>query len=198
MKNKTWVITLKTIALAALAAMATIVATVAHAATPSGTIGFTDLGTPSVTPGTDINGATTYTIGDLASFGDTTGVFTGMSSQTYGAVTFNPSVGNSLSFSSSVFGSFTSTSIQMIASGEGFASIHILGDYTSGTFDPGIVNDPASVDISFTQDPVHIGGISDDSVLSIPPSTPVPEPGFLALLGVGASGLCVQLRRRKA
>ena len=193
MKNKTWVITLKTIA---LAAMATIVATVAHAQT--GTVGFTDIGTPSVTPGTDINGATTYTIGDLASFGDTTGIFTGMPSQIYGAVTFNPSVGSSLSFSSPVFGSFTSTSIQIIASSEGFASIHVLGNYTGGTFEPPIVNDPASVDISFTQNPVVTGGISDDSVLSIPPSTPVPEPGFLALLGVGASALCVRLRRRKA
>jgi hypothetical protein len=184
---------LKTIA---LAAMATIVATVAHAQT--GTVGFTEIGTPSVTPGTDINGATTFTIGDLASFGNTTGVFTGMANQTYGAVTFNPSVGNSLSFGTTAFGNFTSTSIQMITSSIGFVSIHVLGNYNGGTFDPTIVNDPSSVDISFTQDPIHTGGISDNSVLSIPPSTPTPEPGSLALLGLGASALCVRLRRRKA
>jgi hypothetical protein len=182
---------LKTIA---LAAMATIMATVAHAQT--GTVGLIDIGTPSVTPGPDINGATTYTIGDLASFSDTTGIFVGMAAQIYGSVTFNPSVGNSFSYSAPVFGSFTSTSITLVTSTEGFVNIHILGDYTGGSFDPSIVNDPASVDFSFTQNPAGTGGISDSGVFSIPPTAPTPEPGSLALLGVGASAL--YLRRRKA
>src|ERR1035438_7353280 len=143
----------------ALAAMTTALATVAQAQT--GTLGLEDSATPSVTPGTDINGATSYTIGDLGSFSDTTGVFVGMLSQDYGCLTFEPSVGNSFSFSSPAFGSCTSTSITLETSTEGFVSLHILGDYTSGTFHPGIVNDPASIDYSFEQEPPSVGGISD-------------------------------------
>jgi hypothetical protein len=188
---------LKTIA---LAAMAIAVTTVGHAQT--GTIGLGDITTPSVTPGTDINGATTFTIGDLASFSDTTGVFAGMQSQTFGPVTFNPSLNHSFSFNSPVFGAFTSTSITLETSTEGFVSIDILGDYTSGSIDPGIVNDPASVDYSFTQNPSVVGGISDSGELSIGqlpiPPTSVPEPGSLVLAAVGVGALSMHLRRRKA
>src|ERR1700678_2178003 len=121
---------LKTIAWAAAAIAVT---TVVQAQT--GTMGLEDITTPSVIPGTDINGATTYMIGDLASFSDTTGVFAGMQSQTYGPVTFEPSIGNSFSFSSPVFGNFTSTSITLETSTEGFVSLQILGNYNSGSLD---------------------------------------------------------------
>jgi hypothetical protein len=179
-----------------LAAMAIAVTTFAQAQT--GTMGVDDITTPSVTLGTDINGATSYTIGDLASFSDTTGVFAGMQSQTYGPVTFEPGVGNSFSFGSPVFGNFTSTSITLEVSAQGFVSIHILGKYNSGSFDgDAIVNDPASVDYSFTQNPIIVGGISDSGELSIPIMA-VPEPGSLVLLGMGASALGMHLRRRKA
>jgi hypothetical protein len=163
-----------------------------------GTIGLLDISTPSVGPGTDINAATTFTIGDLASFSDSTGIFTGLSSQIYGPVTFKPTIGNSFSFASPVFGTFTSTSITLETSSQGFVSLHILGDYTSGSFDAGaIVDKPVSVDYSFTQNPVIDGGISDSGELSIPPSS-VPEPVSLAWLGMGGIAACMRLRRCKA
>jgi len=182
----------------ALAAVAIAVATAAQAQT--GTMGLEDITTPSVTPGTDINGALSYTIGDLASFSDTTGVFAGMQSQGYGPVTFEPSAGNSFSFGSPVFGNFTSTSITLETSSQGFISLYIVGDYNSGSFDgDAIVNDPASVDYSFTQNPIFVGGISDSGELSIfTPPIDVPEPGSLAWLGIGANVLGMHLRRRKA
>ncbi len=176
--------------------MVTAVGTTAQA--QMGTIGVQDISTPSVGPGTDINGATTYTIGDLASFSDTRGIFAGLPSQTYGPVTFEPGVGSSFSFGSPAFGRFTSTSIVLEASTEGFVSIHILGDYNSGSFDgDAIVNGLSSVDLSFTQNPVINGGISDSGEFSIPPSS-VPEPGSLALLGAGAGALGMIMRCRKA
>jgi hypothetical protein len=187
---------LKTIA---LAAMATAVATVAQAQGFVGTIGLLDIGTPSASPGPDFNGATSYTIGNLASFTDTTGVFTSLTDQDYGPVSFSLANGNSLSFSSPEFGTFSSTSITVETSVEGFVGLHILGDYTSGTFDGGaIVDDPASFDLSFTQNPPGSGGAIDSGVFSIPPSV-VPEPSTTALMVVGAAGaLCKYLRRRKA
>lgn len=171
-------------------------ATVAQAQT--GTLGLLDISTPSVGPGTDINAATTFTIGDLASFSDSTGIFAGLSSQIYGSVTFEPGVADSFSFGDSVFGTFTSTSITLETSSLGFVSLHILGDYTSGSFDSdAIVNKPVSIDYSFTQNPVVDGGISDSGELSIPPSS-VPEPGSLALLGMGGIAAGRRLRRRQA
>ena len=187
---------LRTIALAAMA-----IAVTTGAQAQIGTMGVVDIAAPSVTLGTDINGATSYTIGDLASFSDTTGVFAGMQSQTYGPVTFEPGVGNSFSFGSPVFGNFTSTSIGVEPSIDGFIAIKIMGNYNSGSFDgDAIVNDPASVYYSFTQNPVSVGGIADSGELSVtlPPTTVVPEPGSLALLGMGAGALCMHLRRRKA
>jgi len=176
--------------------IAAAVTTVAQAQT--GTLGLVDVSTPSVGPGTDINGATSYTIGDLASFSDSTGIFAGLSSQIYGPVTFEPGVGDSFSFGDSVFGTFTSTSITLVTSSQGFISLHILGDYTSGLLDAdAIVNKPVSVDYSFTQNPVVDGGISDSGELSIPPSS-VPEPASLALLGLGGLAACMRLRRCKA
>lgn len=163
-----------------------------------GTLGLVDVSTPSVGPGTDINGATSYTIGDLGSFSDSTGIFTGLPSQIYGPVTFEPGIGGSFSFGSSVFGTFTSTSITLVTSSQGFISLHILGDYTSGSFDgDAVVNKPVSVDYSFTQNPVVDGGISDSGEFSIPPSS-VPEPASLALLGLGGIAAGMRLRRCKA
>ena len=187
---------LKTIALAAMA-----IAVTTGAQAQIGTMGVVDIATPSVSPGTDINGPTSYTIGDLASFSDTTGVFAGMQSQTYGPVTFEPSVGNSFTFGSPVFGNFTSISIGVEPPTDGFIAIKIMGTYNSGSFDgDAIVNAPASVNYSFTQNPVSVGGIEDSGELSItpPPTTVVPEPGSMALLGMGAGALCMHLRRRKA
>ena len=179
-----------------LAVMASAVATLVHAQT--GTIGMVDIGTPSVSPGPSIDGGTSYTIGLLASFSSTTGVFNGLPTQVYGPVTFQPGVSTSFSFSSAAFGTFQSTNIIITISGSDTMAFHILGDYTGGTWDPSIVSIPASFDLTFTQNPPGVGGISDSGVFSIPPTTVVPEPSSMALLGIGASVLGFQLRRRRA
>ena len=175
--------------------MAIAIATVARAQT--GTLGLVDITTPTVSPGTDINGATTYNIGDLASFSNASGFLTGLPFQNYGAVSFQPAVGNSFSFGDTAFGTFTSSAITLETSTAGFQSIHILGDYSSGTFDShAVVNDPASVDLSFAQNPIATGGISDSAVFTVP-ATVIPEPTSLAMVGVGLGALFIRLRPRK-
>lgn len=173
--------------------VATALATVAYA--QNGTVGLVDIGNPSVSPGPGIANATTYNIGDLASFANTTGIFAGMPSQIFGGVTFQPSVNNSFSFASAAFGSFHSTSITALDQNGSTSAWYILGFYSSGTFDPGIVNEPATVTVTFNQDPPGTGGISDSVAFSVPA---VPEPGSLALMASGAAALCMHLRRRKA
>jgi len=182
----------------AFASMTIAVVTVARAQT--GTLGLVDITTPTVSPGTDINGATTYSIGDLASFSNESGFLTGLPSQNYGAVSFQPAVGSSFSFGSAMFGTFTSTAITLETSTAGFQSMHILGDYSSGSFDNhAVVNDSASVDLSFAQNPIATGGISDSAVFSVP-ATVIPEPTSLAMVGVGVGTLSLRvgLRRRQA
>jgi hypothetical protein len=183
---------LKTIA---LAAMATIAATVAQAQT--GTVGFVDISTPSVSPGPSIAGDAIYNIGNLASFSDTTGIFAGMPTEVFGPVSFQPSNGSSFAISDpSIFGSFQSVSITPVTEGADSTTFYILGIYNGGAWDPTVVNDPASMIVTFSQNPPGTGGISDSAGFSIPPTT-VPEPGSVALMGAGASALCL-LRRRKA
>lgn len=182
-----------------LTVMATAVATLTQAQDGVGTISFVEGGTPSISPGTSINEATSFTIGKLVYLSDSTGYFASVpDDQNFGPTTFTLNIDTSFSFNNPVFGSFTSTSITVETSTPGFLNLHILGNYTSGSFDAyAIVADPASVDYTFTQNPPATGGISDAGVLSIPP-TATPEPGSLALLGVGATALCVHLRRRQA
>jgi hypothetical protein len=177
-----------------LTGIAIAVAAVAHA--QNGTIGLVDVGIPSVSPGPGAANATTYTIGDLACFANTTGIFAGMPSQLFGSVTFQPSVSTSFSFASAAFGTFHSTFIASLDQSPSTSAWYIFGFYTSGTFDPGIVNEPASITVNFTQDPPGTGGLSDSAAFSAP--SVVPEPGSLALLATGATALCVYLRRRKA
>jgi hypothetical protein len=184
----------------AFTVMATAVAALTRAQVS--TVGLTDIGYPTtVSPGPDIYGASTYSTANLLAFGalgDNTGVFVGLPLQAFGALTINPSLANSLDFGNSVFGYFVSTSITVESAAEGSVSIQILGNYRSGSFDgEAIVNNPASLDLTFTQSPVGTGAIADSGVFSTTP-TATPEPGSLALLGVGATALCVHLRRRKA
>jgi len=172
----------------------------ANAATS--TLSFADLGTPTVNTG-NINTATVFNIGDLVSTSGA-GFFAGLPNQTFGAVSYNTTVGTSLSFSSTLFGTFTSTSITPFnGTTPGSISAFILGNYTAGTYagGGGEVSGPASFTISWTQTPPSNGGISDSSTLSTPPAPPppgVPEPASVVLgLTSIAGGVFFHLVRRR-
>lgn len=163
--------------------------------TSSGSQGLADIGTPIVDSG-NINTATSLTIGNLVSTGASAGYFTGLPSQLFGPVAFNPAVGSSLSFGNATFGSFLSTSITEQTNVAGERSFFVLGNYTAGAFDPALVPNPApaSMIVSFTQSPAGTGVISNSATLAIPP---VPEPSTILLAGVGlAGGLVVDQSRR--
>ncbi|MGI9178691.1 MAG: PEP-CTERM sorting domain-containing protein [Pirellulales bacterium] len=165
----------------------------------TGSQGFADIGTP-VADTSNINTASTLTIGNLISTGASVGYFTGLSTQTFGPVAFNPAVASSIGFGNGTFGSFLSTSITEQTNAPGERSFYVLGHYTAGTFNPALVPNPApaSMTISFTQSPAGVGGaISDSATLSIPPA--VPEPTTSALAGIGIAGALVldQSRRHR-
>jgi len=171
---------------------------------PVGTLGFSDTGTPQAggSPTGDINTATSFTIGDLFSSTAGTGIFAGLGHQDFGAVTFSTGTSTSLSFSNSVFGTFSSTSITEAVNTPGVVAFYILGDYTAGTVDPGTGTNPASFTLSFTQTPAFTGSISDSGTFSVPPASPpgVPEPATLVmgLTSALGGGLFYLLRRRRA
>ena len=168
------------------------------AGTPTGSQGFSDLGSPSADTG-NIDTSSTFTIGNLSTSGANAGFFSGFpAASSFGSVAFTITSGTSLSFSNASFGSFASSSITEDASGPGFRTFLVLGNYTAGSFfsSTPLIPNPASASfrIAFTQSPVGTGVISDSSTLAIPP---VPEPSTLMLACVGiAGGLAVEQNRR--
>lgn len=166
--------------------------------TSSGSQGFADIGTPTVDSG-NINTGTSFTVGNMISTGASIGYFSGLSTQILGPVTFNASVGSSLSFGNGTLGTFTSTSITEQTNVSGERSFYILGNFTAGSFNPALTPNPApaSVIIGFTQSPAGTGAISDSATLSIPPAA-VPEPStiVLATVGMAAAVAADRMRRR--
>jgi len=179
---------LKTIA---LVAALTGVSVLAQA--QSGTLSFADIGSASVDGG-NIGTATVFNIGDLLSTGSSTGAFTGLPSQSFGSISFNVTSPTSLSFDNLTFGTFASTSIELLSQGSGTTDIYVLGNYTGGAYDPS-TSGVASFHITFNQTPAGTGSISDSAGLSIPPE-PVPEPATMALAALGGASLLL-FRRRK-
>lgn len=155
---------------------------------------FVDFGTTMANTG-NINTSTTFTFTNLMSLSlPNQGFLSFMPMQSFGSVSFDTAVGTSLSFSSSVFGSFTSTAISVLPSAPGFVSIDVTGDWMPGTFGsiPGGPF-PATLRISLSQTPANTGPISGSATFS---TTVVPEPGTLALLGTGLLGFGTVLRRK--
>lgn len=165
--------------------------------TSTGSQGFADIGSPSVDSG-NINTGTTFTIGNMISTGASIGYFNGLTTQVFGPLAFNPTVGSSISFGNATFGSFLSTSITEQTNTSGERSFFVLGNYTAGTFNPSLTPNPApaSMTISFTQTPAGTGAISDSATISIPPAVPEPSTALLACVGV-AGGLVVDQSRRQ-
>jgi len=174
---------------------------------PVGGQSFNDNGSPSVNTG-DINTATSFTIGDLitkTAVGQSSGVFVGMPLQDFGTTTFSLGTPTSLSFSSTAFGSFSSTSITEAIATPGALAIYVLGNYTPGTFVDGSGGGTppfqASFTIVFTQTPAHTGVINDSATFAVPPAPPpgfVPEPSTLVMgLTSVVGGIFFHLRRRR-
>jgi hypothetical protein len=183
---------------------ATLVATLAFAtaaqAGPVGSQAFSDNGSPTANTG-NIDTATSFTIGDLVSTSSQQGVFVGMSSQNVGPASFTTSGSGGLTFGNSVFGTFTSTSVELASSAQGAVAFYFLGSYTPGSQAGGGSATPASFTISFTQTPAGTGSISDSGTFVVPPGAPpAPEPatGVMGLMSIAVCGLVYCLRRRSA
>jgi hypothetical protein len=163
---------------------------------------FADLGTPLAngSPTGDIFTASTLAIGDLVSTGSNTNAFAGMPTQFLGTASFSTSTGSNatLSFGNSVFGTFTSTSLEISSESSTTISFYVLGSYTPGTYpvSNGLTGtQPASFTISFTQNTPG-GAISDSGTFSVPPAA-IPEPStvVLGLTSVVGCGLIFGVRR---
>jgi len=164
-----------------------------------GTLGFADIGSPSVSPGTSINGATIYNIGNLVTSAANGGIFDHIPTQVLGPVSFDITNGSSLSFGNSVLGNFQSSSITQLSNSAGQVSYYVVGAFTGGSFTGATTPNPApaSFTISFTQTPANTGSISDSATLSIPPTpSNVPEPSSIVLVGLGLASIGAVARRK--
>jgi hypothetical protein len=191
-------------------------------AQPVGTQGFADTDNPTANT-SDITTASSFTLGSGALFGSTgsqTGLFIGMSTQSFGPLTLDvlggppassldvPFATSSLSFGSvgSVFGKFTSTETELIAYTTGVnASVAYLveGNWTAGTYASGFTGNTyaASMTFAITQTGGPGNAIGDTATFAVPPSPLVitPEPSTVVIAGLGALGMIgYGLRRRKA
>jgi hypothetical protein len=173
-----------------LIAMASAAATLAQAQGTISATTFSDNGSDAASGGANLATDTLFTFNQLQSNGSGTGYFGILGSEFLGNVTMNTTTPGGLTFAAPEFGSFTSTAFTEELSSPTLAQWLVIGNYSGGTVDPG-VSAQASFLVTFTQATV----ISSSASFQIPP---VPEPGTLALLGLGVSTVCVGLRRRKA
>ena len=192
--------TLKQIAIAALLATSAL-ATTAQAVTINGTGSVGLLGVTGIPPGF-INLGTVFNFaaslwssgtGDLAGISVATPLTTSSIAATSGsAVTFGSAFG-------SFAGTVTSTQFDAPTALNRVVSVTALGNFTPAgvlnSFDPGAM----SLTFSATQTLLATGGpaaISASYTIASPPAiSQVPEPGALALVGLGLAGLAMTRRR---
>jgi hypothetical protein len=181
----------------------------AKAGAVTSSLAFADMGTTSVNTG-NINTATTFTFGDLISTHNSSGIFSGptaLPDQNFGSTSFGMSwaVNTSFSISSTAFGTFKSISISETVATPGLVEFSIAGNYTGGTFDQNVKNTPATLLLTFIQDPAFTGVISGSGLFTAAPQTSgvgplaIPEPATLVmgLTSIVGGGL-FYLRRRRA
>jgi len=179
-------------------ALATVASIACTAVQAQSTLTFSDIGSPAASPTGNINTATSFTLGAVINNADGAGSLAGLGFQFFGSVTFSTSSPTSFHLNNPTFGTFDSTLIQLASQAAGTIQYNIFGTFNSGAFDGGTtVNQPASYTLTLTQTPAGTGSISDTGIFSIPPVA-VPEPGSLALLGMGVGAAWVQFRRRNA
>lgn len=169
-----------------------------------GSLSFSDIGATTTNTG-NINTATVFNFGNLISVVTTSvavnGDFFGLPNQFFGPVSFDITDPTSLTFSSTAFGSFSSTAIMPLSSAAGAVSFYILGNYTPGTFIPGGDGGLASFTVAFTQTPAFSGSISGSATLASPPApfgTPEPTTYVAALMGAGALVGMIRRARKTA
>ena len=163
--------------------------------------------TPNLTqadasPTGNINTATLFSLQDLATTNDTSGVFAGLPLQSFGNLDFKPGTGNSLTISDAAFGTFKSTNFMVTTNTPGFLNLLDQGEWTPGSFEKTVKNCDGGCDaemrISFTQTPPNLGVISFSGTLDITqPVTVVPEPPTALLLLSGFGMVLAGSRLRK-
>lgn len=169
----------------------------------TGSQSFTNLGSATAGPTTDINDSTNFTIGKLITTKSSSGFFTGLSRQTFSPISFSISNPNSLQFGTTEFGTFASTKIRQLSNDPlvGSRSFWIEGTFTQGTFGTPLYPNPmlANLTLSFNQTAGAGTSISVNATLDFAAIQPVPEPSTVALatVALGTAGL-VWLRRGRS
>ena len=163
--------------------------------------------TPNLTqadasPTGNINTATTFSLQDLGSTNNTSGVFAGLPIEDFGTVVFSPGKGASLVIKDAAFGTFKSVSFTVEQNSAGFLNLLDTGVWIPGTFASGVTSCAtgcASVmRINFNQTPPMQGQIAFSGTMSITqPVSVVPEPPTALLLLSGAGLMLAGSKLRK-
>ena len=131
------------------------------------------------------------------------GAFAGGNFITFPSITFNDTIPGGLTFSDAAFGSFTSTSVNVLSpytsSGNSASeSWTIMGNFVNGTSTQPVYN-PATITLSLNQSGLPVGSLSGSWTMSANAAGAVPEPSSIVLVGLGlASVAAARLRRKKS